>query len=81
VKICKENKEINLVLMDLKMPNMGGDEAAEIIKGFRPELPIIAQSAYLYKNSNDKYNMNCFDDYIAKPIDIDELKQKIIRFL
>ncbi|KKP52818.1 MAG: Two-component system sensor histidine kinase [candidate division TM6 bacterium GW2011_GWF2_33_332] len=81
VKICKENKEINLVLMDLKMPNMGGDEAAEIIKKFRPELPIIAQSAYLFKNSNDKYNMNCFDDYIAKPIDIDELKQKIIRYL
>ncbi|HYX06929.1 MAG TPA: PAS domain S-box protein, partial [Bacteroidales bacterium] len=46
VDICRDNNDIDLVLMDIKMPVMDGKSAAQLIKEFRPELPVIAQTAY-----------------------------------
>jgi len=80
VEICKSNPNIDLVLMDIKMPIMDGNAAAKEIKEFRPELIIIAQSAYTLEQYKDKYRDNIFDDYIAKPINIAELKQKVSKY-
>ncbi len=44
--MCKKNTEIDFVLMDLKMPIMNGFEATKLIKEFRPNLPIVVQTAY-----------------------------------
>lgn len=68
VDICKRNSKINLVLMDLKMPVMNGFEATKIIKGFRPNLKIIAQTAF--STSTDEYkaiSSGC-DDFYSKPL-------------
>ncbi|HAN78604.1 MAG TPA: hybrid sensor histidine kinase/response regulator, partial [Bacteroidales bacterium] len=46
VDICKANPDITVILMDIKMPIMDGHTAAQLIKEFQPNLPIIAQSAY-----------------------------------
>ncbi len=46
VEMCKKNSEIDFVLMDMKMPIMTGFEATKLIKEFRPDLPIVAQTAY-----------------------------------
>ena len=54
VEICQNNANIDLVLMDLKMPILTGFEATKLIKEFRPNLPIIALSAY----SSDKDKKN-----------------------
>ncbi len=51
VDLCRENEDINLVLMDLKLPLMNGFEATNIIKKFRQELPVIAQTAYSQKSA------------------------------
>ncbi len=68
VNICKENSEIDVVLMDLKMPIMNGFEATKIIKGFSPDLPIVAQSAYSTKVDREKaFTAGC-DDFVSKPI-------------
>ena len=67
IEICKNNKAIDLVFMDIKMPVMTGDVAAKIIKEENPLLPIIAQSAYALKHERKKYD-SFFDDYIVKPI-------------
>jgi PAS domain S-box-containing protein len=80
VEIFKTNPKIDLILMDIKMPIMTGDEAAKIIKELNPNLPIVAQSAYALEHERAKYEV-FFDDYITKPINKDELKQKILKYI
>jgi signal transduction histidine kinase/CheY-like chemotaxis protein len=77
---CRQNPRISLVLMDLKMPVMSGFEATRVIKSFRPELPVIAITAYaLSGDENRALEAGC-DDYIAKPIGLDILLEKIKRY-
>jgi CheY-like chemotaxis protein/nitrogen-specific signal transduction histidine kinase len=80
VQICHDHESIGLVLMDIKMPIMDGYTAAKQIKEFRPNLPIIAQTAFALEMDKEKYK-RIFDDYITKPIKADELKIKIIKLL
>lgn len=77
VNLCLKNSNIDLVLMDIKMPLLDGYEAAQIIKEFRPDLPIIAQTAFAMEEEKAKYG-NIFNDYLTKPVKIDVLKQAII---
>jgi PAS domain S-box-containing protein len=67
VDICRNNPDIDLILMDLKMPVKDGFEAtAEILK-FRPSMPIIAQTAYAHTSDKTKaLECGCID-YLSKP--------------
>jgi CheY-like chemotaxis protein len=76
VDICRKKEKIHLILMDIKMPIMDGYTAAKLIKEFRPEVPIIAQTAYALDTEVEKYS-KAFDDYLTKPIKASELKAKI----
>jgi CheY-like chemotaxis protein len=78
IEFCKTNPNISLILMDIKMPITDGYTAAKRIKEFRPDLPIIAQSAYALIPEREKYIGTEFDDYITKPINEKELIQKIM---
>ena len=70
---------ISLILMDIKLPVMNGKEAAREIKKIKPEIPIIAQSAYVSDaDIRQSLEAGC-DDYITKPIDIKLLLNKISR--
>lgn len=73
VDICINNPNINLVLMDIKMPVMDGFEALEKIKAIRPELVIIAQTAYSSNEDEEKIYKAGFYNYITKPIDRERL--------
>jgi CheY-like chemotaxis protein len=69
VNICHENPNVNLVLMDLKMPVMGGIEATRQIKSFLPALPVIALTAYVTsENENEAFLSGC-KEFISKPVD------------
>jgi len=68
VEICHNNPSIDLVLMDIKMPIMNGFEALEKIKAIRPELIIIAQTAYSSNEDEEKIYKAGFYGYITKPI-------------
>jgi len=81
IDICKENSEIDFILMDLKMPIMNGFEATKIIKEFKPDLPIIAQTAYTSKNDKEKALLAGCDDFISKPIDEETLNGIINKYL
>ena len=72
-----ENPDIDLVLMDIKMPVMDGIEATNKLKALNPDLPIIAQTAFAIMDSqNDNLESN-FDDYVTKPIDRNILLESI----
>ena len=81
VEICRKHKEINLVLMDLKMPVMNGYEATKQIKEFRPDLPIIAQTAYSTKEDIKKAKSASCDDFISKPINRKTLNEILNKYL
>jgi len=81
VNICKNNDKIVLVLMDLKMPIMDGFEASQLIKKIRPNLTIIAQTAYTTgKEKKDAMLAGC-DDFISKPINEQTFENMINKYL
>ena len=74
-------KQVDLVLMDLKMPIKDGYEATREIKSHHPKLPVIIQTAYAMKEEREKaYKCGC-DDYIVKPITENELLAKVSKYL
>jgi CheY-like chemotaxis protein len=81
VEACKNNPEIALVLMDIKMPVMDGIEATKQIKAFKPELIIIAITAYAVSGDEQKLRKIGCDDYIAKPIQKNDLLRKVKHYL
>jgi len=65
---CNENQDVDLVLMDINLPEINGYDATRVIKQFRPTLPIIAQTAYAIAGDLEKSKEAGCDDYISKPI-------------
>lgn len=78
VELCKTNPDIDLVLMDIRIPGIDGYEATRRIRKFNKDLFIIAQTAYAQSGDKDKCIDAGCNDYITKPIDKDELLQKIL---
>jgi CheY-like chemotaxis protein len=80
VELCKTLPKIDLVLMDIKMPKMNGIDATRIIKKMDKGIPIIAQTAYSESEDIEHCKKGGCDDYIAKPIDVKLLFDKINKF-
>ncbi len=81
VELVGNYPEIDLVLMDLKMPKMDGFEATKIIKQNRKDLPIIAQTAFAMSGDKEKALDAGCDDYLAKPINRKNLFSVLRKFL
>jgi PAS domain S-box-containing protein len=77
VQMFKENPNIDLVLMDIKLPKMNGFEATKRIKEINPNIPIIAQTAYAMLGDKEKALEAGCNDYISKPI----IEEKLIDLL
>ena len=77
VDVCRARKDIDVVFMDIKMPEMNGLEATQIIKEFAPDLRIVAQTAYsTFEDRQNALQAGC-DDFIEKPINVELLNQII----
>lgn len=81
VDILEQKNKIDLILMDLKMPEMNGITATKIIKEKFPNLPIVAQSAFSHDADIRKAVDAGCDGFISKPIDQDELFAAINRLI
>jgi CheY-like chemotaxis protein len=81
IEYCIKNPYIDIVLMDLKIPGIDGFEATKQIKEFRPELPVIAQSAYTSDNDIEKAMVCGCSDFITKPFTRALILTKIDEYL
>ncbi|NOR86994.1 MAG: response regulator [Bacteroidales bacterium] len=77
LEICQNNSNIDVVLMDIKMPVMNGYKATREIRKFNKNVIIIAQTAYALKGDKEKAIEAGCDDYITKPLIKQELLEKI----
>ena len=81
IEICLKNPDIDLVLMDVKMPLMNGEQATRIIRQFNNDVIIIAQTAFALIGDKEKLIEAGCNDYITKPINKDELTGMIKKHL
>lgn len=79
IDICNSD-HVDMVLMDIKMPDLNGLEATVEIKKSFPNLPIIAQTAYAMEEDQEASIQAGCDDYISKPIRPENLLSIISKF-
>ncbi len=80
VEICRDNSEIDLIFMDIKMPNLDGYGAFEKIREFNKEIPIIAQTSYSFPEEVEKIKKLGFNDFISKPLDKERLYELVKKY-
>ena len=81
VEVCRNNSDIDLILMDIQMPIMDGYEATIQIRQFNKKVVIIAQTAFAQLGDYEKAIEAGCNDYISKPINIQALTAVIKRYL
>lgn len=81
VAMCKKHTDINLILMDIKMPGLQGDEATRQIRKFNQDVIIIAQTAKALIGDKAHVMKAGFNDYITKPINKSALLECIEKAL
>ncbi|KUO67868.1 MAG: hypothetical protein APF83_10810 [Lutibacter sp. BRH_c52] len=81
VNICRNNPDLDLILMDIQLPEMNGYEATIQIRQFNKDVVIIAQSAYALSHDRQKAIDAGCNDYIAKPFLKDDLLALIQKHL
>jgi len=81
VDLFRQNRDIDLILMDLKMPVMNGYQATRKIREMDRNIPIIAQTAYALAGDSEKAMDAGCTDYITKPIKKEILLSKVERLL
>jgi len=80
VTLFEEHKP-DIILMDIKMPNMDGLDATRIIRQVSSEVPIIALSAFVYNEDiKNALNSGC-NEFISKPISFDSLTSTLKKYL
>jgi CheY-like chemotaxis protein len=81
IDFFKANREIKLILMDMKMPEIDGFEATRQIKLIDSNVHIIAITAYAMSGDEERVLASGCDDYLSKPINKKSLFEKIAAFI
>ncbi len=81
VEYVRNNTDIDLILMDIQLPDMDGYAVAQQIRTFNTKVPIIAQTAYaMYADVVKAINAGC-NDFIAKPIKVNKMLALLDKYL
>jgi len=81
INLVINNPQIEVVLMDIRLPGINGYKATEEIKKIRKDLPVIAQTAYALDGDHSKALAAGCVAYISKPIGYNELLSLILKVL
>jgi len=80
VEVCRNNPDIDLAFMDIRLPEMNGYEATKKIREFNKEIIIIAQTAYGLTGDREKAIKAGCNDYFSKPIDSDSILELVHKY-
>lgn len=80
VEELQKNPDIDLILMDIKMPELDGYEATRLIRKFNTRVVIIAQTAYALFGDKEKALAAGCNNYITKPINKNELEELVKKY-
>jgi len=81
ITICRQHTDIDLILMDIQMPEINGYNATKQIRKFNKDVIIVAQTALALTGDNEKAIAAGCNDYISKPISKDNLIEIICKHL
>ena len=81
VSLLAENEEIDLVLMDVKMPYMNGIEATREIRKTNQKVPIIAQTAFVMDDEKEEILSAGCNAIVSKPLQRDEFKKLLTNYI
>ena len=81
INLLKGKSDIDVVLMDIRLPVMDGFAATHLIKELNPELPVIIQTAYDISAAREEAGRSGCDDFITKPIHTDALLSILKKYL
>lgn len=68
MEMFERHPEIDLVLLDIKLPHLDGEAVLKKMKKLRPNIPIIVQTAYVFEEDKKRFFDIGGDDYISKPL-------------
>ena len=81
LKLVERNSPVDIVLLDIQMPEMNGFEALKILKKLYPEMPIIAITAYAVSGDREAGLKAGFDEYLSKPVSRKMLLENILKVI
>ena len=81
IEFIKSNKDIDLILMDIKMPVMDGIEATQQIRKFNTDIPIVALTAYALAGDKDRCIAAGCNSYLSKPLKRNDLMEIIVKLI
>jgi PAS domain S-box-containing protein len=81
VDLFRNHPSIRLVLMDIRMPNMNGIEAAREIRRINDKTPLIALTAYAFTNDREKSLEAGCNEYLSKPVKLDTLIETLNKYI
>ena len=73
VRTCREDPDIDIVLLDMQVPEKSGYDVALEIRAMRPDLPIIAQSAFISSEEKNRALCAGCNAHVSKPLNAHEL--------
>ena len=80
VEICRNNPDIDLILLDIQIPGIDGYEATRQIREFNKDVLIIAQTAFALSGDLEKALAAGFNEYVSKPLNIGLIKKLIQKY-
>ena len=78
--MVRRNPDIDLILMDIKMPEMSGYEATQEIRKFNKDVVIVAQTAFVMRGDKEKAIQSGCNAYLSKPIKEEELQSVMKKY-
>lgn len=81
LSVLEQRKDVDLILLDIRMPIMDGFKTFEEIRKQNKEIPIVAVTAYAYYEDRKRALEMGFDEYIVKPFEFSELAVKLNNIL